>query len=35
MLSALEEQYHVKPMLYVQKDLYEKYLADDFSDYPR
>lgn len=34
-MAALEEKYDVKPMIYSTKDYYEKYLKDDFSDYPR
>ena len=34
-LAAIEEEYGVKPLIYAQKDYYDKYLADDFGDYPR
>lgn len=34
-LAVLEERYGVKPLIYAQKDYYDKYLAADFSDYPR
>lgn len=34
MLDALEAQYGVKPIIYAQKDFYDKYLTD-FSEYPR
>lgn len=34
-LAALEEKYGVKPLIYAQKDYWEKYLADDFGGYPR
>jgi len=34
-IAILEEEYGVKPLLYSRQDYYEKYLADDFSDYPR
>lgn len=34
-LAILEEEYGVKPLIYAQKDYYEKYLAEDFADYPR
>ncbi len=34
-LSVLEAEYGIKPMIYAQKDIYKKYLKDDFSDYPR
>lgn len=34
-LAVLEERYGVKPLIYSQKDYYEKYLAEDFADYPR
>lgn len=34
-LAVVEEEYGVKPLIYAQKDYYDKYLADDFADYPR
>ena len=34
-LSVVEEKYNVKPLIYSRQDYYAKYLADDFSDYPR
>lgn len=34
-LAVVEEKYGVKPLIYAQKDYYDKYLAADFSDYPR
>ena len=34
-LTILEDEYHVKPMIYAQKDIYRKYIKDDFSEYPR
>lgn len=34
-LAVVEEKYKVKPLIYAQKDYYDKYLADDFSSYPR
>ena len=34
-LAVLEERYGVKPLIYAQKDYWDKYLADDFGDYPR
>lgn len=34
-LAVLEERYGVKPLIYAQRDYYEKYLKDDFGDYPR
>ena len=34
-LSVLEAEYGVKPMIYAQKDIYKKYIKDDFSEYPR
>ena len=34
-LDTLETQYNVKPILYAQKDFYDKYLSADFSSYPR
>lgn len=34
-LSVVEEKYGVKPLIYAQKDYYDKYLAADFSEYPR
>lgn len=35
MATILEDEYKVKPMFYAQKDIYDKYLKDDFSDYPK
>ena len=32
-LDALEAKYGVKPMIYTRSDLYEKFLADSFTDY--
>ena len=34
-LAVVEEEYGVKPLIYAQKDYFDKYLADDFSSYPR
>ncbi len=34
-IGVVEEEYGVKPIIYSQKDYYDKYLADDFGDYPR
>ena len=34
-LDALEEEYHVKPMIYCPKEIYEKYIRKSFSGYPR
>ncbi len=34
-LDALEEEYHVKPMIYCPREIYEKYIADCFDSYPR
>lgn len=34
-LAVVEERYGVKPMIYAQQDYWDKYLARDFSDYPR
>lgn len=34
MLDALEQQYKVKPIIYAQKDFYDKYL-EGFDGYPR
>lgn len=34
-MAVVEERYGVKPLIYAQKDYWDKYLADDFSDYPR
>lgn len=34
-LAVVEERYGVKPLIYAQKDYYDKYLAEDFSSYPR
>lgn len=34
-LAVVEEEYGVKPLIYAQKDYYDKYLAEDFATYPR
>ena len=34
-LAVVEEKYGVKPLIYSQKDYWDKYLADDFGNYPR
>ena len=34
MLSILEEEYGQKPMLYTTYEVYYKYLAEDFREYP-
>ncbi|MBQ3326145.1 glycosyl hydrolase family 25 [Candidatus Saccharibacteria bacterium] len=34
LLDALEAQYLTKPMIYSEIDVYNHYLAEDFSDYP-
>ena len=34
-LAVLEEKYKVKPLIYSQKDYWDKYLASDFEGYPR
>ena len=34
-LAVVEERYGVKPLIYSQKDYWDKYLADDFGGYPR
>lgn len=34
-VAVVEEKYGVKPLIYSQKDYWDKYLADDFADYPR
>ncbi|MBR6505689.1 hypothetical protein IKT18_02565 [Candidatus Saccharibacteria bacterium] len=34
-LAVVEEKYGVKPLIYSQKDYYDKYLAADFASYPR
>ena len=34
-LAVVEEKYKVKPLIYAQKDYWDKYLAADFSSYPR
>ena len=34
-LDALEEEYHVKPMIYCPREIYKKYIADYFDGYPR
>lgn len=35
LMAVLEDEYKAKPMLYANKDIYDKYLKDDFSEYPR
>lgn len=34
-VAAIEEKYGVKPMIYATKEYFNKYLKDDFSEYPR
>lgn len=34
MLSRLEEHYGVRPVLYATKAAYDRYLAEDYADYP-
>lgn len=34
-MNVVEKRYGVKPLIYARKDYYEKYLQDDFADYPR
>ena len=34
-LAVVEEKYGVKPLIYAQKDYFDKYLAEDFAEYPR
>lgn len=34
-LDALEAEYHVKPMIYCPREIYEKYIAPYFDEYPR
>lgn len=34
-LATLEEEYGVRPMIYATRDYYDKYLKEDFADYPR
>ena len=34
-VAILEEKYKVKPIIYARKDYFDKYLADDFGDYPK
>ena len=33
--TVLEDEYKTKPMFYTNKEIYDKYLKDDFSDYPK
>ncbi len=33
-LAVLEDKYKVKPLVYAQKDIYDKYLREDFKEYP-
>jgi len=34
-IAVVEEEYGVKPLIYARQDYYDKYLSDDFSDYPK
>ena len=34
-MAVVEEKYKVKPLIYARQDYYNKYLAEDFKDYPR
>ncbi|MDO4611499.1 MAG: GH25 family lysozyme [Candidatus Saccharibacteria bacterium] len=34
-VAIIEEEYGVKPIIYSRQDYFKKYLADDFTDYPR
>ena len=34
-LGALEEKYHVKPMIYCPREIFKKYIAGRFDAYPR
>lgn len=34
-LDALEQKYHVRPIIYSSKEIYTKYLRDDFASYSR
>ena len=34
-LDALEEEYHVRPMIYAPREICEKYLLGHFDEYPR
>ncbi|MBQ9027318.1 MAG: glycoside hydrolase family 25 [Lachnospiraceae bacterium] len=34
-LNALEAAYHVKPMIYCPREIYEKYIMGYFDEYPR
>ena len=34
-LDALEARYHVKPMIYCPREIYEKYIMGYFDEYPR
>ena len=34
-LDALEAEYHVKPMIYCPREIYEKYIMGYFDEYPR
>ena len=33
-MAVIEDKYKVKPMIYAQKDVYDKYLREDFNEYP-
>ncbi len=34
-IDVLEKKYHVKPMIYCSRDIYEKYIEQYFGGYPR
>lgn len=33
-MAVMEDEYKVKPMIYAQKDVYDRYLREEFSGYP-
>ena len=33
-MAVMEDEYKAKPIINAQKDIYDKYLKDDFKDYP-
>ncbi|MBQ8052757.1 MAG: hypothetical protein IJ198_02970 [Lachnospiraceae bacterium] len=34
-IAVLEKEYGVKPLIYCSGEIYEKYIAEDFGEYPR
>ncbi len=34
-IEAIEKEYHVKPLIYCPRNIYDKYIKKNFGDYPR